>query len=168
MTNKISGVARISATRGCPLKCHPFHPSNLLTKVYNERRSCFVLCKVIRNIKASFPSDSNAHNWMGFVFILDMVLLFLPVRQFSHHFLFLFFCFLYICIYGPCILKLSPLLVFSLRQVAPLSFNHLHILGDQTKNLLLRGPIGAVIAGYLFYRCKHLYVYISCSISVFN
>ena len=37
-----SGVARLSAARGRPWKCRPFHTSNLLTKVLNES-SFFVL-----------------------------------------------------------------------------------------------------------------------------
>ena len=36
-----SGVARPSAARGRPWKCRPFHPTNVLTRIFNDR-SCFV------------------------------------------------------------------------------------------------------------------------------
>jgi len=53
--------------------------------------------------------------------------------------------------------EVTSLLVFSLRYASQLSFNRLLILGkgikiNNTETVLLRGPVRAVMVGYLLYR----------------
>ena len=56
---------------GPTIKCRPFNPSNLLTKILNERRSCLCLFKAIRMNKASSKSQSNTNKlkWVLFCIV---------------------------------------------------------------------------------------------------
>ena len=70
-----SGVARWSAARGRPQKCRPFHPSNLLTRIWNERRTCFVLIKDTSSLIMKHLEHHNQTltNWNGSCFSLSIM-----------------------------------------------------------------------------------------------
>jgi len=81
-------------------------------------------------------------------------------RYLSHHYPSSNFCFLYIRGYRLRMFRQNLFPVgFKFRLSPPLDFYRLHIPGDQTKNLRL------VIAAYLLYRFKHLYMLISHVVS---
>jgi len=63
-------------------------PENLLTRILNERRSCFVLSEDVRNIK-TFLNIRIKHSQSKKVLVFYSrlyVLLFLLVRHLAHHF----------------------------------------------------------------------------------
>jgi len=100
-TAALSGVARLSVARNRPWKCLPFHPSNLFTVIENDWRTCFVLSKNVRNINTSWTWESSFQKINGCCFSFSIAGLAFAARSAAFSsFLFLCFCFLYICIDG--------------------------------------------------------------------
>jgi len=94
------GVARLNVARGWQQKCRPFHPSNLLIRIQNER-SCFVLCKDIGGLKCREHQNQTLTNWNGSYFSFSVMGLGVSACSplFSLFALHVFFCLIYRCAY---------------------------------------------------------------------
>jgi len=142
--------------------CRPVNPSNLLIRIWNERRSCFVLSKDITILKY-LEHQNQTPTEIGLVFIpVHGSCIFCLFANFLVYLSFLPSC---ICIYGAQNIALNILLYW-------LTFcgksHYLDFIvysfetGGSNKKLksVITGPNWDAMAGYLLYRFKHLCVFI--------